>query len=116
MNTPFWVIIAMVFVALLNATGQLFNKLASKTLSLSIKGMLKNKNLYMAVTIFFVGAIFYILILPHGEVSIIYSLSALSYLWGMVFAKYLLKEDVNIYKWAGAALIVTGVSVIGFLG
>jgi undecaprenyl phosphate-alpha-L-ara4N flippase subunit ArnE len=116
MKTPLWVILAMVLVALVNATGQLFNKLASKNLSLSFEGLFKNKNLYIAVTTFFVGAVFYIMILPHGEISVVYSLSALSYMWGMIFAKYLLKEDVNIYKWIGVLLIITGVSIIGFLG
>lgn len=116
MHTPLWVILAMILVAMVNATGQLFNKFASKTLSISVDGLLKNKYLYCAVFIFFVGTIFYILILPYGEISVIYSLSALSYLWAMVFAKYILKEDVNFHRWAGAAMIVTGVSIIGFLG
>ena len=116
MKTPLWVILAMVLVAMINAVGQLFNKLASAKLSLSFEGLFKNKFLYLAVFTFFIGTVFYILILSHGEVSVIYSLSALSYMWAMVFAKYLLKENVNFYKWLGAGLIVTGVSIIGFLG
>jgi len=115
-NTHTGVILVMVIVALINAAGQLFNKLASSTLSFSVVGLLKNKYLYLAVTTFFLGTIIYILILPYGEISVIYSLSALSYMWAMVFAKYLLKENVNFYKWLGVTFIITGVSIMGFLG
>ena len=116
MKTPLWIIFAMILVALVNATGQLFNKFASKNLSLSFDGLFKNKYLYIAIITFFIGAVFYIMLLPYGEISVIYSLSAMSYMWGMVFAKYILKENVNIYKWMGVILIIVGVSIIGFFG
>jgi len=106
----------MMVVAFFNATGQLLNKLASRTISLSVDGLLKNKYFIGGVTVFFLNALLYISLLPYGEVSVIYSLSALSYMWGMVLAKYILKENINIYKWAGVGLIITGVGIIGFLG
>ena len=51
--------------------------------------------------------------LKGRELSRLYPIIALTYVWVTILSVFMLAEHVNLYRAAGIALIVTGVSILG---
>ena len=54
-----------------------------------------------------------VLSLREGELSKLFPIIALTYVWVTLLAYWLLKDPPNIYKNAGIATIVIGVGILG---
>ncbi len=106
--TQLWSIVLVLSAAVLGALGQLNFKLGSDKLSLKIKDLIRNKYLLIGVVLYGISAVMFILALKGGELSVLYPLVATSYIWTTLLAKKVLKENINVYKWSGVALILIG--------
>ena len=73
-----------------------------------LDSMGKLNSLYELATIVFIPA------LRGGELSVLYPFISLSYVWVSLLSIKILKEKMNSFKWMGVALIIIGVSFIGF--
>ena len=107
-------IIAIVLVmisTILGAFGSLYLKKGS--VKFNLKNLL-NKKLIFGMLIYGLSTIFFILALKKGEVSILYPISALSYIWVSLLSVKVLKEKMNLFKWLGIILIILGVVIITF--
>jgi uncharacterized membrane protein len=51
-------------------------------------------------------------LLAQRDVSLIWPLSALSFVFTGLAAKWFLREDISVLRWAGIALIVVGAGII----
>lgn len=60
------------------------------------------------------AAILYVIALKYGEISVLYPIAAMQYVWVLIFAVIIFKEKVNMLKWIGVGLILAGVLFIGF--
>jgi uncharacterized membrane protein len=96
------------------AYGGIMLKKGASRFRLSIKGTLKNKNLVIGVLVYGLGTITYIIALKGAELSIVYPLVSTTYIWIAVLSQKMLGEKMNLLKWTGIALILVGVSLIGF--
>lgn len=54
-----------------------------------------------------------VLALREGELSMMYPIIALTYVWVTLLSYWLLKETPNVYKNLGIVTIVLGVTVLG---
>jgi drug/metabolite transporter (DMT)-like permease len=54
-----------------------------------------------------------VLALREGELSMMYPIISLTYVWVTVLSYWLLKETPNLYKNLGVLTIVLGVGVLG---
>ena len=59
------------------------------------------------------NALFLILALRDGELSMLYPIIALTYVWVTLLSYWLLHDSPNWYKNAGIAIIVLGVAILG---
>src|SRR5512136_1136958 len=105
-----------VLATLIGACGALFFKLGADNLSFKIKNLMTNWKLYIAVLLYGLSTIFFILALSMkgSHLSILYPFCALSYVWVEILSVKFLNEKMNVWKYAGIILIVLGVSFIGF--
>lgn len=61
------------------------------------------------------GAVLMLLAFKHGELSFVYPIIAISYVWVILLSMYLLpNEFMNAWKWSGVALIIISVSLLGY--
>lgn len=98
----------------LTSTAQIFYKLATKSISLDyIAGLLTNYYLIGGLLLYFLAAGMLILALRGGELSILYPLIALSYVWVSVMSMVFLGEEMNFFRWSGVAVIMLGMFFIG---
>lgn len=99
------IIIGIVVIAsIFGACGQLFFKIGSEPFN-PLK-LLFGLVMYGLATIIYIGA------LRYGELSSLYGIIALSYVWVMFLSLKYLGETITISKWVGAFGILISVVLI----
>ncbi len=99
---------------ILGAIGALFVKRGSADFSLKrVWQQCKNFPLIFGGILYFASSVLYITALRHEHVSVLYPVTALSYVWINLLSMKYLGEQMNRWKWLGTALILLGVALIG---
>ena len=63
---------------------------------------------------FFLGSsVLYVLGIKHGQLSVLYPLVSLSYIWALVWARVFFNERFTSRKLAGLCLILLGILFVG---
>ena len=109
-------IIVVVIASLISSFSPVLLKKALQRKFFPLKNIFVNKYLFGAVAVFGVGTIGYIIALMNADLSVIYPLTSLSYVWVSLYSVKFLGEKMSKFKWVGIALIVAGVVLIGSEG
>lgn len=78
--------------------------------------IITNPPLFMGYCLYGISAVLLVLALRDGELSILYPVIAMTYVWVTVLSVWFFSEVINVWKVAGIALIVIGVGVLGHDG
>ncbi len=113
MRTHPLAILAVAFATLLTASGQFLFKLGVSNLVLDWS-IFTNWYLISGFIIYGISALILILSLKYGELSVLYPVIALSFVWVSIISFEFLDEHLHIFKLVGVCLIILGVSCIGF--
>ncbi len=114
METQLFAIVLVVIAGLIGGFGPIYLKKGSSSIKLKdFSTIYKNKFLIIGVMIYGVGTVLFIPALKFGELSVLYPLVGLSYVWVCIYSIFLLKERMNLAKWIGILIIAMGVSLIG---
>lgn len=113
--------------SLIGSVGAIYLKMASnkgifKQINLSKKNkfseihknniFINNKELIIGFTLYIIGILTFVPALMYGELSILYPIISLSYVWVALISMKVFKEKVSSVKWIGIVLIIIGVSLI----
>jgi multidrug transporter EmrE-like cation transporter len=114
-----WKSIALVFICtLLGAVAQMLIKTGANTITHksvvdSLLGMFASLPLFTGYCLYGISMVLLVLALRHGELSQLYPVIALTFVWVCLLSIVWLHEPMNVYKVSGVALIVAGVAVLG---
>jgi drug/metabolite transporter (DMT)-like permease len=97
----------------LNAIAQILFKMGAHNLVLTPMGLLTNVPLIAGCAFYGLFTIAMVIALREAELSVMYPIIALSYVWVTLLTYWLLKETPNLYKNLGIVTIVIGVAVLG---
>ena len=75
--------------------------------------ILSNLPLFGGLACYGISTILLVLALRYGELSVLYPIIALTYVWVTILSVGFLGESMNVYKLVGLAFIVLGVAVLG---
>jgi uncharacterized membrane protein len=100
----------------IGAAAQLLIKQGSGRLSMNVLALITNVPLVTGYTLYGVNTLLMVLALKNGEMSRLYPIIALTYVWTTLLSYALLGETSNVYKNVGIATIVIGVAVMGRTG
>ena len=114
MATQLWAIGLVISATLIGAFGPILLKKASAKKLSTIKSLSTNYHLFGGVALYAVGTLLFIPALKGGDLSVLYPFVALAYVWVSLLSVRFLGEKMNRLKWVGIALIIIGVSFIGF--
>jgi drug/metabolite transporter (DMT)-like permease len=110
----------VIFATFISAWGPIFMKKGSAKFTLNPVKLFKKPSLlfknYNAILGFFffgLSAIFFVIGLRYGELSVLYPLTSLTYIWTCLLSTKMLKEKMSRSKWFGIAFIIIGVILIG---
>ena len=97
----------------LGAAAQIFMKVGMNHFTLSLPALLTNVPLIVGYALYGINTLLLVLALRDGELSMLYPIIALTYVWVTLLSYTLLHEPQNPYKNLGIATIVAGVAVLG---
>jgi multidrug transporter EmrE-like cation transporter len=106
---------ALVFCCtLFGAAAQILIKSGANALgSGSPLAMISNLPLMAGYSLYGISTVLLVLALRDGELSLLYPVISLTFVWVTLLSLTYFKETANPYKLAGIAIIVTGVAVLG---
>ena len=75
--------------------------------------ILSNLPLFGGLACYGLSTMLLVLALRYGELSVLYPIIALTYVWVSILSVTMLGETLNVFKFIGLVLIVAGVAVLG---
>jgi undecaprenyl phosphate-alpha-L-ara4N flippase subunit ArnE len=72
-----------------------------------------NPSLFAGYAMYGVSTVLLVLALRHGQLSLLYPVFAMTYVWVTVLSVLIFHEAMNGFKLAGITIIVGGIAVLG---
>ena len=85
----------------------------SVSLEAAVMGIFTNPAIFSGYCLYAVFTVLFVFALRHGELSILYPLISLGYVWVVIIGAVAFHEAMNPLKLAGIAIIMAGVTVLG---
>ena len=92
------------------------NRLVEPGLAGFVLGTIRNVPLLAGYSLYGVSALLLVLALRDGELSLLYPVIALTYVWVTGLSFLIFHDTVNPYRLVGIVIIVVGVAVLGRKG
>ena len=112
MNTPLSSILLVFAASFIGSFGAVFLKMGAGRLHRELRSLLLNWRLAAGVALYLLSFVFYFLGLREGELSVLYPMVALGYIWTMLWSKAFFDEPFTGRKVAGILLIIGGVALL----
>ncbi len=111
--TPMQSIVLVAIASFIGSFGALFLKAGAGKLHLGMRYLVFNGRLLLGVALFCASSLAYVVGVRRGELSVLYPLVSLGYIWTLLWSVLFLKEKLTRNKCLGLALIVIGIVFIG---
>ena len=103
----------LVFAAsVIGSFGAVFLKMGAARLDGTILSFI-NTRLALGVTLFLGSSVFYALGIRGGELSVLYPMVSLGYIWTLLWSRLFFHEPLTRQKFLGLGLILLGVFFVG---
>lgn len=115
-RTPFLLVLCC---TLLGAAAQVLIKSGANgigpnpTILETAAGIFTTPALFAGYSLYGVSTILLVLALRKGQLSLLYPVIALTYVWVTILSVVVFHESMNAFKLAGVTVIVAGVAVLG---
>ena len=97
----------------LGAAAQILMKIGMTHFQPNLWALVTNVPLFIGYVLYGINTLLLVLALREGELSMLYPIIALTYVWVTLLSYTLLHEPPNALKNAGVTAIVLGVAVLG---
>lgn len=111
--TELWAIGLALLSTVFSAMAPIMFKKGSAKFNLNLIKQFRNYPLLIGLILYGLSLIAFIPALAGGELSVIYPIISVKYIWVSLLSMYLLKEKMSRTNWIGIFLIVSGISLIG---
>ncbi len=103
----------VMFGSFIGSFGAVFLKAGATRLDRNLKSVYTNWRLAAGVSAYLLSAIFFLLGVRRGELSVLYPLVAFGYVWTMFWSKLFFEEPLTRTKFFALGLILTGIAILG---
>jgi multidrug transporter EmrE-like cation transporter len=105
---------AFVFVgSFIGSFGAAFLKAGAHRLEWSVRALIANWRLAAGISAYLLSTVFFVLGLKHGELSVLYPMVSLGYVWTLLWSRLFFGEPLTRTKFVGLGLILTGIALLG---
>ncbi len=105
---------ALVFLAsFIGSLAMVCLKSGAMRLELNVRALATNWYLAAGVALFVFSSFFFILGVRRGELTVLYPMVSLGYVWTLLWSRLFFGEPFTRSKFAGLALILAGVVCLG---
>lgn len=81
--------------------------------TITLAGLLANWSLWSGLILYGFSTMLLILALRDGELSLLYPVISLTYVWVTIMSVMVFHETINVFKIAGITVICAGVAMLG---
>jgi multidrug transporter EmrE-like cation transporter len=113
MTTPLSSVALVNVASFIGSLGAVGLKGGAKNLKLTIPALAKNWKLHAGIAGYLLSSVFFMLGLKHGDLSVLYPMVSVGYIWTMLWAKLFFGEPLTQAKCGALALILVGVGLLG---
>lgn len=113
MSTPLSSIGLVFLASFIGSFGAVFLKSGAGRLQRNILTFFFNWRLAAGVCFFVLSSVFFIAGLRNGELSVLYPMVALGYVWTMVWSRIFFGEPFTRTKFIGLGMILVGIVCLG---
>ncbi|HGK7504266.1 4-amino-4-deoxy-L-arabinose-phosphoundecaprenol flippase subunit ArnE [Kluyvera cryocrescens] len=103
----------LLLASLLSCAGQLCQKQATRPAPQGKRGRHLLTWLGLALALLGLGMLLWLLVLQQIPVSVAYPMLSLNFVWVTLAARIIWREPVSRRHWAGVALIIIGIMLVG---
>jgi len=100
------------FAGIVGSFGAVFLKLGAAKLTGNVLSFV-NPRLILGVALYMGSTVIYLSGLKGGELSVLYPMVSLGYVWTLLWSKLFFQEPITRYKVGGLGLIIVGVILVG---
>jgi drug/metabolite transporter (DMT)-like permease len=111
--TPVSSMILVAVGSFIGSFGAVFLKAGAVRIEKNIAALIANWRLIAGIALFCLSSVFFVLGLKHGELSVLYPIVSLGYIWTLLWSRLFFGEELTKAKIAGLALILIGVLFVG---
>ena len=98
--------------AFLGSFGAVFLKAGAGRLHRQIRTLLFNWRLALGVAFYVLSSFFFVLGVREGELTILYPMVSLGYVWTLVWSRLFFREAITRNKFLGIGLVLAGVVLL----
>jgi multidrug transporter EmrE-like cation transporter len=113
MNTPVSSMAWIFLGGFLGSFGAVFLKSGATRLEMNVKSIATNWRLVLGIAIYLLSSVFFVFGLRKGELSVLYPLVALGYMWTVVWSRVFFGEPLTRAKFVAVGLILVGIAFLG---
>jgi drug/metabolite transporter (DMT)-like permease len=111
-ETPLRSIVLVLFGSFVGSFGAVFLKLGAEHMTGGLARLFTNYWLATGVALYLMSSVFYTMGVAQGQLTVLYPMVSLGYLWAILWARLFFKESFTIFKMGGLAMIIVGVALI----
>lgn len=112
MTTPLSSIALVLVGSFIGSFGAVFLKASSGSLKRTFSSFLLNWKLMAGIGFYLLSSVFFVMGLKHGQLTILYPLVSLGYVWTFLWSRIFFKEPFTRSKIAGLATILLGIVLL----
>lgn len=102
----------LVFVAsLIGSVGAVFLKLGAEKLRYGFQHIISRQAAF-GVFLFLLSSVFFGLGIKHGQLSVLYPMVSLSYVWALIWSRLFFRETLTKQKFVALGMILCGIALI----
>ena len=114
-HTPLSSILLVLCASLVGSSGAVFLKMGAEPMKNGLRYIL-NWKLFTGLALFVGSSVPFVVALRHGELSVLYPMVSLGYVWTMVWSKVFFNEPITRAKVGALFMILAGIVCIGVGG
>jgi len=115
MKTPASSMVLVLIASLIGSFGAVFLKLGAEKLRYGFRHILSGQAA-AGVALFLLSSVFFGWGIKNGELSVLYPMVSLGYVWTLLWSRIFFKEPVTKSKFAALGLILVGIVLIAGAG
>lgn len=111
--TPLSSMLLVLAASFVGSFGAVFLKSGARRMHVNLWHLMRNYRLALGVALFVLSSYFFVLGVRRGELSVLYPMVSLGYVWTMMWSRLFFGERLTRNKVAGLSLILLGILFIG---
>jgi multidrug transporter EmrE-like cation transporter len=112
MNTPLSSVVWVSVGSFIGSLGAVGLKAGAQHLELNIRALAANWKLALGLSLYLVSTVFFVKGISHGEISVLFPLVSLGYVWTTIWSKLFFGESMTQAKLIGLGLILAGCALL----